>query len=747
MTANNIKVVFTPSGKRGEFPRGISLLDAARRLGVDLDSVCGGRGLCGRCQILPMQGDFPKHELQSNPSHLSAFCAAEARYEERKGKLAAGRRLGCHAFLEGDIVIDVPPESQVHHQIIRKEADARDIELSPNLQLYAVQVEEPDMEKPSGDLQRLLAALREEWGLEVSAVHPSVLGGLQSALREGGWFVTAAVDAAGQLRALWPGLKDDIYGFAVDIGSTTVAGHLCNLRSGAIAASASLMNPQIRFGEDLMSRVSYLMMHPEESGALTRAIRDALNQLIGDAVRAAANVNGAAAGADSAAKAKGAAATAGSADVVDVESAAAIEAKDILEITVVANPIMHHIFLGISPVELGGAPFALAASDALALDAAALELEVNPGANAYILPCIAGHVGADAAGMVLAEAPQDSGALTLLVDVGTNAEIVLGSKQRLLACSSPTGPAFEGAEISCGQRAAPGAIERVRIDRDTLEPKCKVIGAAGWLRDAGDAEREVTGICGSGIIDAIAEMYLSGILSPDGIIRGEYFHGDGGAEQPEGGTESAVGDSANVDKPKSAAGAESAASANRAEGVGKPKGAERIIKQGRTWAYLLHRGEVEVLITQNDVRQIQLAKAALYAGIKLLMQRLGVAAVERIRLAGAFGSHIDVARAMAIGLIPDCPLEHVASAGNAAGAGALIALLNIDARREIEATVRGIEKIETATETDFQTFFVEAMNFPHATDPFPNLFAHFPQPEAPASAATPRNQRRVRRSR
>ena len=660
MAASTVKVVFTPSGKRGDFPKGTSLLDAARRLGVDLDSVCGGRGLCGRCQILPMQGSFPKHHLQSDPAHLSPFCPAEARYEERKGALAPGRRLGCHTFLEGDAVIDVPPESQVHHQIIRKEADLRDIDLSPNLRLYAVQVEEPDMEKPSGDLQRLIAALGREWNLTITAVHPAVLGPLQSTLREGEWFVTAAVDARGQLRALWPGLKEEIYGFAVDIGSTTVAGHLCSLRSGDIAASTSLMNPQIRFGEDLMSRVSYLMMHPEESGELTAAICGALNHLLGEAAQAAG-----------------------------------IGAEDILEITVVANPVMHHIFFGLSPVELGGAPFALATSDALTLDAAALGLAANPGASVYALPCIAGHVGADAAGMVLAEASQTSDALTLLVDVGTNAEIVLGNKRRLLACSSPTGPAFEGAEISCGQRAAPGAIERVRIDRDTLEPRFKIIGADDWS-DAEGFSGEATGICGSGIIEVIAEMYLAGIISADGIIRGEL--------------------------------------AGRTE---------RLVEQGRTWAYLLHRGEVEVLVTQNDVRQIQLAKAALYAGIKLLMQHLGVKQVERIRLAGAFGSHIDVARAMAIGLIPDCPLEQVASAGNAAGTGARIALLNLESRREIEATVRDIEKIETATEGDFQSFFVQAMNFPHSTDSFPHLFAHFPRPPQ-TQPANPQPKRRRR---
>lgn len=661
MTAESIKVVFTPSGKRGDFPPGTSLLDAARRLGVDLDSVCGGRGLCGRCQILPMAGSFAKHHIESDPAHLSAFTTAESRYEARKGKLAAGRRLGCHALLQGDLVIDVPPESQVHHQVIRKEADGRHLALAPNLHLYAIKVEEPDMAHPSGDLERVTQALKREWGLDVASVHPALLGQLQPTLRAGEWFVTAAVDADGQLRALWPGLKEAIYGLAIDLGSTTLAGHLCNLGTGDVAASASLMNPQIRFGEDLMSRVSYLMMHPSEAGELTRVVREALNQLSSDAALAAG-----------------------------------IAQEDILEVTLVANPVMHHIFLGISPVELGGAPFALATSEALRLDAAGLGLAVNPGGSVYVLPCIAGHVGADAAGMVLAEAPHESSALTLLVDVGTNAEIVLGNKHRLLACSSPTGPAFEGAEISCGQRAAPGAIERVRIDRQTLEPRFKVIGTDAWSDEPGFAA-EVTGLCGSGIIEVMAEMYLAGIISPDGIVQGQL-------------------------------------AARTA----------RLVEQGRTWAYLLHSGEVDITITQQDVRQIQLAKAALYAGIKLLMQRLGVTSVDAIRLAGAFGSHLDVTRALAIGLIPDCPLDQIASAGNAAGTGALIALLNKDARPQIEALASTIEKLETATEPTFQTHFVEAMNFPHSADPFPNLFAHFPTPPTPQ---TPKPRRRKQQPR
>ena len=328
---------------------------------------------------------------------------------------------------------------------------------------------------------------------------------------------------------------------AVDIGSTTVAAHLCNLESGELAAAAGVMNPQIRFGEDLMSRVSYAMMNPGGAAKMTEAIREALSALAAELAREAG-----------------------------------IELTDILELTLVGNPIMHHLVLGIDPVELGGAPFALAVDQALTLPASSLGIAVNPEARVYILPCIAGHVGADAAGVILAERPDQGDEITLLVDVGTNAEIVLGNRERLLACSSPTGPAFEGAQISCGQRAAPGAIERVRIDPATLEPRYKVIGSELWSDDPGfaaaTARTGVTGVCGSGIIEVIAGMYLAGVINQDGVIDG--------------------------------------ALASRSD---------RIVADGRTFSYVLHRGDVPMKITQTDVRAIQLAKAALYAGVALLM--------------------------------------------------------------------------------------------------------------------------------
>ena len=670
LLANMVKVVFTPSGRRGSFPVNTPLLHAARVLGVDIDSVCGGRGLCGRCQIICAEGTFVKHQIASASSSLSAFCATEIKYGTRKTPLVGGRRLSCHTLLLKDVVIDVPPESQVHRQIVRKEAEYRDIALDPATRLYFVQVEDADMHVPKGDLQRLLEALGSDWQLPELTCDNRLLKTLQPLLSEGQRGITAAVYDNQTIVALWPGLHECAYGVAVDVGSTTIAVHLCDLTSGQVLGSASVMNPQIRFGEDLMSRVSYVMMHPEGAEEMTQVIRHALNKLF-----------------------------------LEVAGQVGCTIEDILEIALVANPIMHHILLGISPVELGGAPFALTTDAAVEMPASELELVINGGGRLYILPCIAGHVGADTAGMILSEEPQLQDKMTLLVDVGTNAEIVLGNRQRLLACSSPTGPAFEGAQVSSGQRAAAGAIERVRIDSETLEPRFRVIGSDLWSDQPGFAasidKHRVTGICGSGIIEVVAEMYLAGIVTEDGIVDGELR--------------------------------------NRTA---------RIVESGRTWSYLLYSpldGGAEVFVTQNDIRQIQLAKAALYAGIKLLMDHIGTQHIERIRLAGAFGSHIDVQHAMVLGLIPDCKLDQVSSAGNAAGTGARIALLNRGSRAEIEDLVKNIEKIETAMEPKFQDYFVDAMAFPNKRDAFPKLFSQIakPQPRVdPAGLSGGRKRRR-----
>ena len=676
---NDPLVLFMPSGKRGRFPVGTPVLDAARQLGVYVESVCGGRGICGRCQVAPEFGHFAKHGITSDVASVSQWSPKEVRYTQKRGDLPERRRLACSTTIEGPLVVDVPSDTVVHGQTIRKDVDTRVIERDPAVHLCYVEVEEPDMHKPLGDLDRLKQALHAEWGYEDILVAQQILPAVQATLRQGNWTATAAIhrDMASSrptLIALWPGLKNEAYGIACDIGSTTIALHLTSLLSGRTLASAGVPNPQIRFGEDLMSRVSYVMMNPDGRVAMTEAVRTAINGLV---------------------------------EQVCLE--AQVDKADILDAVFVGNPIMHHLFLGIDPTELGGAPFALAVSGAVHTWASEIGLKMNEGTRVYVLPCIAGHVGADAAAATLAEAPDKQERMALLVDVGTNAEIVLGNAARCLAASSPTGPAFEGAEISCGQRAAPGAIERVRIDPQTLEPRIRIIGVDAWSDEPGFAEAAasigVTGICGSGIIEVIAEMFLAGIIDADGVVDGSL--------------------------------------ASRSE---------RVRANGRTFSYVLWgAGDgPDVVVTQNDVRAIQLAKAALYAGIRLLMDKQGVEQVDTIALAGAFGTFIDPKYALVLGLVPDCAVKDVSAVGNAAGTGARMALLNRGHRRDVEATVRRIEKVETALESRFQEHFVNAMAFPNKVEPFPRLAAEVALPapkDAGADGADARPRRRRARQR
>ena len=646
-------VVFTPSGKRGQFPKGTPVLTAARQLGVDLDSVCGGRGICSKCQITPSYGEFPKHGVTAVDGALSDWNAVEQRYDDKRG-LSKGRRLGCQAKIEGDIVIDVPAESQVHKQVVRKAASDRVIEMDPATKLYFIEVAEPDMHEPSGDLERLNEALKSQWGLEEVSADLRVMRKLQPTLRKGKWQITAAVfqdhkAGKGRILELWPGLHEDgIFGLAIDLGSTTIAAHLTDLRSGVVVASSGLMNPQIRFGEDLMSRVSYAMMNPGGDLEMTAAVREAMNTLI-----------------------------------AEIANEAEIDPNLIVEIVFVCNPVMHHLLLGIDPVELGQAPFALATSEALTLAAQELDItSTNGSARVFILPCIAGHVGADAAAVALSEEPGQSEDLVLVVDVGTNAEILLGDQTRVLACSSPTGPAFEGAQISSGQRAAPGAIEKIEIDPESKDPRFRVIGCDLWSDEPGfdsaTAVSGITGICGSGIIEAVAELRMAGLMDDSGLL-------------------------------------------GSADATGTP----RMIPDGRTHSYVVHdasaTGGPVISVTQGDIRAIQLAKSALYAGARLLMDEMGVDKVDRVVLAGAFGAHISSKHAMVLGMIPDVPLDKVFSAGNAAGTGARIALCNKKARNDIERIVREIVKVETAIEPKFQEHFVAANAIPHKTDTFEEL--------------------------
>lgn len=656
-----VRVVFTPSGHQGEVDAGSTALEAARVLGVDLDTVCGGRGICGRCQVTLGVGSFPKWGVTVGPEAFSSPGTTETDYRGKR-PLRDGNRLGCSVHLLADSVVDVPAESQVHRQVVRKSIDLTGVVVDPMFTLVYLELGRHEDGRSAAEI--VMAGIAADRALDVT-IDSRVFPHLVRALEKEAGNLTVALRSNSVVGA-WPGFVDALYGIAVDVGSTTIAAHLCDLFTGEVVATAGRMNPQIRFGEDLMSRVSYVMMNPGGDVELTRAVRIALDELVGELV-----------------------------------SEAAVARDVVMDLVLVGNPVMHHLLLGYDPVPLGQSPFTLATNQSVTGLATALGVEL-PNASFYVGPCIAGHVGADTTAAMLAEGPHRGDRWQLLVDVGTNAEIVLGNRHQQFAASSPTGPAFEGAQLTCGQRATAGAIERVRIDVLTKEPRIRVIGAEQWSDEPGFAKAVrktgVTGICGSGIIEVIAEMYLSGVIDQDGVIDGSI------AET-----------------------------------------SSRVVADGRTFTYVLHDdGERRIVVTQNDVRAIQLGKAALRAGIDLLIDHAGATDLTDIRLAGAFGAHIDPLHAMVLGLVPDCPLEGVRSVGNAAGGGAVRALLSSSLRTELESAARAVVKIETATEPRFQELFVQAMAFPHAVASTPHLAALVHLPERRVETADSGGGRRRR---
>lgn len=642
------RLILMPSGRQGEAPHGATVLEAARSLGVEIESICGGRLTCGKCQVVLETGTFARHGITSSPDHLTPPTEDERACAAAFGVDLTARRLACAARIVGDVLITVPEESQARKQIIRKEAGNLVIDVMPAVRLLYVEVA-PAALGSAGDWARLRAALAEQWGLQAVTIDPALLKTLQSALRRGNWAVTVTLWQEREIIRIEPSYEESLYGLAVDVGSTTIAAHLCDLRTGQVLATEAMMNPQVRYGEDLISRVSYAMSAPQGVNRLNRAVLRALNDL---ASRAA--------------------------------EAAGVSPQEIVDVVLVGNSVMHHLMLSISPEEIGQAPFTLAIDDPLDLKARDFGLRVvHPGAMVHLLPCIAGYVGADNVGVLLVELPRLDERVTLIVDIGTNAEILLGNCQWMLSASSPTGPAFEGAHITHGQRAAAGAIERVRIDRQTGEARYKVIGDPRWSDElpAGEALRP-TGICGSGIIEAVAELLMAGLVNR----RGRFV-------------------------------------ADGERGAGRLRREGRHIEYVLAWEHETASGQA-ICVTQSDVRAIQLAKAALYSGVKLLMERGHVQQVERIKLAGAFGSYIDPLHAMVIGLIPDCDLSQVEAIGNAAGDGARLALLNVEQRRAAVQAARWVQYVETAAQLMFQDAFVDAIDLPHAHDAFPALDAY-----------------------
>ncbi len=683
-------IILQPSGSRGQVEEGISIRSAARDLGVEIESICAENATCGKCMVLIEEGRFEKYNIDSKREHLSPVTTEEAAYFARRPKYLKEKgwevghvRLSCQCKIQGDVLVNVPEESRGNKQIVRKSASNRAIEVKPAIRKYLVTMSPPTLERPIADWERLAKGLETSMGLVRGTdtklprwydltIDYACLKTLSSTLRSSKWNVTVSVWQDKEVIEVQAGYVEDSYGAAVDIGSTTVALYLCNLRTGEMLAAESEMNPQIVYGEDVMSRIQYTIEHKDGLEKLHKAIISTLNKLLKQAVKSA-NMSLRAQVAKQSPDEDNEIAS----GKKQVRPRNDIRVDEILEMVLVGNSTMHHILLNLQPKDLGLAPFVPTIHKSMDIKARELGLHINPSGNIHVLPTIASFVGADTSAMIVAEEPHKQDENWLLIDVGTNAELILGNRKRLVCTSTPTGPALEGAHVEYGMRAAPGAMERIQIDETTLEPKYKVIGVDGWNTDHAEFKGQVKGICGSAIIDGVAELFRAGIIDSRGKFKKDL-------------------------------------STNR-------------VRQGeKGWEYIVARAEEtsigrDIPMTQQDVRQIQLAKAALFTAARTLLKRFGLQDPDKVILAGGFGSFIDKEKAMLIGLIPDCVLDNVYAVGNAAGDGARIALLNVEKRNEIDEVTRKIERFELPTDPDFQNQFMLATSFPHMSEPFEHI--------------------------
>ena len=638
------RVIFQPSGSRGHVEDGKSILEASRELGVDIEAICGEKRTCGKCKVRIEDGFFEKFGLTSSPGHVSGHKAVEDKFftPERQ---AEGYRLACLAEVHGDLVVFVPEEARVGGQVVRKAVTDRKIDVNPSVRTYYVEMVPPTLHDPLGDYERLCDALKAQQDVERPLLDYKVLLGLPETVRAAGWKVSVSIwtgGAAPEIVRVAPGKVERSIGLAVDVGTTSVAAYLCDLETGEVIGYDSMMNPQVPYGEDVMSRITYAMSHDDGIEKLRAAIIEGVNTL-----------------------------------AARVTVAAGFSHEDILELAIVFNTAMHHCFLGIYPENLGMAPYTPALHHSINIKARDLGLAFCPGANVFVLPNEAGFVGADNVGVLIAEEPWKRDDRQLIIDIGTNGELIMGNKERLISSSCATGPAFEGAQIHFGMRAAPGAIEKIYINPETKEPRYKVIGKDKWSDEMPPEEIGTKGICGSGIIDGVAELFKAGIIEKSGRFRKD------------------------IDSPRVRKG---------------EKGDEYVL----AWAGETSVGR-DVTMTIGDVRAVQLAKGAMYAGAKIMMQKLGYDALDRVVLAGAFGSFIDREESLVIGMFPDVPVDKVYAVGNAAGDGARMALLDSNKRLEADHWARQIEYLELSVEPTFQKDFAKAMHFPHMTDEFANL--------------------------
>ena len=675
MDDNMAMVIFQPSGRRGEVPKGTNLIEASRLLGVDIEALCGEKKVCGKCIVRVEEGHFEKYNVTSSKDHVGPWLEEEEKFINAENK-EKGFRLGCVATVEGDLLIFVPEESRAGKQVVSKAARDIHIDHDPAVKVYYVQVDAPTFEEPLGDFERVCRGLEREHGLTNLTVDVFALRQLPDALRDGKWSVTCSVWNDREIIRFRPGKVEHAYGIAIDVGTTTVAGYFCDLTTMEVLDTVSMMNPQCKYGEDVMARITFHMTTPGGLQRMSDDIIEGLNDLLDKAI------NGTYPPKKKIKKKKG---DKGPVEYEEVpeegKTYLRLKREDIEDITIGFNTAMHHILLNLNPEYVGLAPFPPVIHHSMDIKARDLGIDIAPSAYMFVLPIEAGFVGADNVGVLICEAPYKGEENQLIIDIGTNGELVLGNRHKLISSSCATGPALEGAQLAFGMRAAPGAIERINIDPDTKEVDYKVIGRDAWRKFSEPKDMKAKGICGSGILDVLAELYSSGVIKKSGIFNKKElkdharYRRNPDTDQPE--FVLAWADESSIDK--------------------------------------------DIVITQKDIRQIQLAKGALYAGCKLMVQRMGLEKVDTVKIAGAFGTHVDREKALTMGLFPDCEIEKINGVGNAAGDGCRCALLNVKKRVEAEWCSRNVEYVELTVEPNFEQEFMEAMQMPHMTDEFPHL--------------------------
>ncbi len=674
MDDNKAKIIFQPSGRRGEVAKGITLIEASRKLGVDIEALCGEKKVCGKCKVRIEQGNFEKFGIESKLSNATPWQQEEEKFVTPKER-ELGYRLGCVAKVEGDLLVFVPEESRAGKQVVSKAARDIHIDHDPAIRLYYVELEKPTFHDPTGDFERVCHKLEQEYKVINLSADIFCLRELPGAIRKGDWKVTVSVWNDKEVIRVRPGKHENSYGVAIDVGTTTVAAYFCNLATMEVIDTVSMMNPQCKYGEDVMSRITYHMMNPDGLQRMSADIIEGLNWLVDEAIKGTYPPKK---------KVKRKKGEEGPDEYVEApeedKTYLRLSREDIEDVTIGFNTAMHHILLQLDPEHVGLAPFPPVVHHSLDVKARDIGIRICPSAYVFVLPNEAGFVGADNVGVLIAEEPYKHDEIQLIIDIGTNGELVLGNRQKLISSSCATGPALEGAQLSFGMRAAPGAIERIKIDPDTHEVDYKVIGREAWRSYSEPKDMKAKGICGSGILDVLAELYAAGVVVKSGAFNKKGHKSERFRKNPD---------------------------------TGQP---EFVL----AWAEESSI-EKDIVITQKDVRQIQLAKGALYAGCKLMIDRMGIEKVDKVKIAGAFGTHVDRQKALVMGLFPDCEIEKIESVGNAAGDGCRAALLNKAKREEANWVSRNVEYIELTVEKNFQKEFMAAMQLPHMHDKFPHL--------------------------